>query len=352
MKWMRTLALWGAVLMLLSACTAQKPPLHATQSRADDLRAAFLAKADTVTVSETAVTFSDALGRICTVPCDPARVIGLYASYITLWYEAGGRVDGCIGGSSAVEMYTAQIGRDITADDGMTVVATSAAARKWDVERIIAMQPSLILCSTAMDGYSTVEGPAAAAGIAVVAVDYENFEDYLKWFKVFCHLNGRPDLWESVAMPVLDEVVGLLSDLPAGEAPSVFSMFSDTTALRANTANTVVGEMLALMGADNIADAGQLPAAERIDINLEAVYAADPDCIVVQCHRDAALARQAVEDTYGDNPVWQVLRAVREGRVYYLDRALFHYKPNCRFAEAYRTLAEILYPGLREHVGT
>lgn len=47
---------------------------------------------------------------------------------------------------------------------------------------------------------------------------------------------------------------------------------------------------------------------------------------------------------YGGNAVWQSLRAVKEGKVYFLEPHLFHYKPNSRFADAYVTLAKILYP--------
>ncbi len=53
-----------------------------------------------------------------------------------------------------------------------------------------------------------------------------------------------------------------------------------------------------------------------------------------------------VEDTYGGNAVWQSLRAVQEGRIYYLEKILFHNKPNSRFGEAYLKLAEILYPDI------
>ena len=55
-------------------------------------------------------------------------------------------------------------------------------------------------------------------------------------------------------------------------------------------------------------------------------------------------AQAQVEELYGDNPVWQSLDAVKNGRVYYLEKTLFHNKPNSRFAEAYQKLAEILYP--------
>lgn len=84
--------------------------------------------------------------------------------------------------------------------------------------------------------------------------------------------------------------------------------------------------------------------AERLTINLETVFAADPDIIIVQCHAGTDAAKAQVEETYGSNPVWQSLSAVRNGKVFYLEKTLFHNKPNSRFAEAYQKLAEILYP--------
>jgi len=313
---------------------------------AEQRKAAFLAKADEVTVNEDSVTFTDASGGgPVTIGKNPASVVNLYASFTTLWYEAGGSVMGCIGGSAASDLYREQIGRDISADPGMCVIANSAAAVKWDVEKIIALRPALIICSTAMNGYSTVEGPAAAAGIPVIAVEYNDFSDYLKWFKVFCHLNGRPELWDSVAMRALEDVVNILAACPAEETPRVFSMFASAGRLQANTSRTVVGGMISAMNASNIADGwGNTAGAERLEINLETVYAADPDVILVQCHADTDTAMALVQSLYGGNPVWQSLRAVQEGRVYYLEKSLFHSKPNSRFADAYRRMAAYLCP--------
>ena len=103
--------------------------------------------------------------------------------------------------------------------------------------------------------------------------------------------------------------------------------------------------MIDALNAINIVDTWENTAgAERLDINLETVFAANPDVIVVQCHAGAEAAQAQVEELYGDNPVWQSLDAVKNGRVYYLEKTLFHNKPNSRFAEAYQKLAEILYP--------
>lgn len=314
----------------------------------ESLKAGFLKAANEVTVNEDSVTFKDATsvdGSTITIKKTPGKVVNLYASFTTLWYEAGGKAIGCIGGDSSKVLYNEYIGRDITTDEGMTIVAASSSGKKWDTEKIIALNPELIICSTAMSGYSTIQSPAKAAGIPVIAVSYDDFSDYLKWFKVFCNLSGHPELWESVAVKALDDVIDVLCEIPNGNAPRVFSMFANASKLEANTSSTVVGGMVTAMKAVNIVDDWQnTDGAERLTINLETVFAADPDIIIVQCHAGADAAKEQVEQTYGSNPVWQSLKAVKDGKVFYLEKTLFHNKPNSRFAEAYQKLAEILYP--------
>ena len=354
----RTVALLLIVSILLSALlscgTNTNTDTAATdasptsdQERAEALRQSFLVKANEVKISDIAVTFADGSGdgeTILTIPKNPQKTVNLYSSLTTLWYEAGGSVIGCIGGSSAQTLYQEYIGRDITRDNGVATVATSVLGKKWDVEAILALRPDLIICSASMSGYSTIRDPAAAANIPVIVMEYNDFADYLKWFKVSCHLTGHPELWESVAIKALDEVVNVLMSCPDEDPPTVFSIFSGADSLKANTSRTVLGGMIHAMNAVNIVDTQNDATAEHLEINLETVYAADPDIILVQCHAGMEAAAELVERCYGSNPVWQSLTAVKEGRVYYLDKNLFHNKPNSRFAEAYATLAGILYP--------
>ncbi len=315
------------------------------ESKKEELRQQFLAEANEVIINEDSVTFKDGNaedGATITIAKNPKNVVNLYASFTTLWYEAGGTVTGCIGGDSAMELYEEYIGRDITQDEGVTTVATSAAGKKWDVETILNLQPDLIICSKAMSGYDTISAPAEAANVPVIVVDYEDFADYLKWFKVFCNINGQPELWDTVAMEALEQAVDVLANIQSEEGPTVLAMFVTEDSISANTGNTVVGGMLQAMNAVNIADNWEnTTGAERLEMNMETVYAADPDIIVVQAHADEAA--QYIEDAYGNNPVWQSLSAVQNGQVYYLEKELFHNKPNSRFAQAYEKLAEILY---------
>lgn len=340
--------LFSLLLALTLLCAAAIPAMAEETDRAAALRASFLAKADEVVVTDDSVIFPDAASETpLEIAKNPSKPAVLYGSFVTLWYEAGGKAAGVIGGNSSIALYNLYIGRDVTQDEGVTVLAESSAGKNWNTENIIAFQPDLIICSTAMSGYKTISAPAEAAGIPVVAMDYNDFADYLKWFKVFCNLNGHPELWDTVAMPALDKVVDILCRIPENQenAPKVFAMFSATKDnITANTSGTVLGGMISQMNAINIADADNASGADRIEINMESVFAADPDLIVVQCHASTADDEEQVNRVYGENPVWKSLRAVQEGKIYFLEPHLFHYKPNSHFADAYLQLAQLLYP--------
>jgi iron complex transport system substrate-binding protein len=73
----------------------------------------------------------------------------------------------------------------------------------------------------------------------------------------------------------------------------------------------------------------------------------DPDVILVTTMGDAEEIRDRALKDFTESEAWKSLRAVREGRLYFLPNDLFLYKPNSRFPEAFAALADRLYPGAR-----
>ena len=70
----------------------------------------------------------------------------------------------------------------------------------------------------------------------------------------------------------------------------------------------------------------------------------NPDRIfIVQSGDDTEGTEKNVENMFRENPLWNELDAVKEGRVHFLDKHLYNLKPNARWAEAYETLEDILY---------
>jgi iron complex transport system substrate-binding protein len=103
---------------------------------------------------------------------------------------------------------------------------------------------------------------------------------------------------------------------------------------------TVLGEMLADMGCINIAD-GENGLLE--DLSAEAVIMEEPYRIfAVTMGSDDEAARRSLENMIKESSAWSDLEAVKNGRLYVMDKKLFNLKPNARWAEAYGILYEKL----------
>lgn len=304
----------------------------------------YMQKANEVEVTDTSVIFTDdGSGKEVSLEKNPQNAAVLYGSLACLWYEAGGTVQLAVGGSSAITLYKEQIGRDFTQDEGVTVVTESSSGTAWDVETIIAAKPDLIVTSVGMKGYSTISGPAEAAGIPVIGINYDGVQDYLKWFKVFCNLNGRPELWDEIAEKTANEIIDIVSSVPeTEEAPAVVTLVLSSDVLKAYTYDSQPGLMLAELGAVNLVDPNNEGSAASIEISLEDIYALDPDIILFS--ETGSITLDNLLEQYGENPVWQELRAVQDGHVYALSKSLFHNKANKLYNQAYLTMANYLYP--------
>ena len=319
----------------------------AASAQTDALRDLYMEAANDVVVTDTHVTFVDDSGRgPITIEKNPERVAVLYGSHACLWIEAGGQVSLGVGGASAITLYEEQVGRNFLEDEGVVTVATTSSGRSWDIEVILVEQPDLIICSTAMSGYSTISAPAEAVGIPVIALTYSGITDYLRWFKVFSSLNDQPELWDEIAEKVLDQVVTTVSKAPTENNPRVLSILPQETVLDANTALSDTGALLKELNAINVADPNESASAVRIAITLEEIYAANPDFILVQCLGSVEEARAKLDAQVKGHPVWESLDAVKRGNVHFLPKELFHNRPNRLYGESYQMLAALIYPDL------
>ena len=238
----------------------------------------------------------------------------------------------------------------ILADEGINVVATSASGKTWKTENVMATNPDVVFCATVMSGYSTISGACEAAGVPCVAIDYNDFSDYLKWFKVFYELTSTEyseDLWNDIALKALDDVADVIYETNNSDltSDSILSLFSGTSSFQVNTRNVLVGSMIEALGGNNVATSFGDTTEERLTLDVEKIYASHPKKILIQCHADENDVKALMDSLYGDNAVWQaILKEVGEENIIFLSKSLFHNKPNSKFSVAYQTLAQHIYP--------
>ncbi len=280
----------------------------------------------------TAVTFTDALGRTVTVE-RPQRVVAMIGSFADVWCLAGGK-----------ETLAA------TADDAWTqfdlalpdTVASIGGAKDPSAEAVLAAEPDLVIASAATGADVELLPILEQAGIKTAYFDVSTFADYLAMLKICTQITGCPERYAQYGTDVQAQVDAALARAAGRQGPRVLYLRASSGSCKVkNSEGSVLGEMLAALGCENVADSD---ASLLEELSLEAILAADPDKIfIVLQSSDPEQARAALEASLLSNPAWGQLRAVQNDACYYLDQRLYNLKPNARWGEAYENLAEILY---------
>lgn len=274
------------------------------------------------------VVFTDALGRQVGIS-NPKRVVTLLGSFCDEWMLAGGNVVG-----TASDSFTSF---DLGLDESVVDVGTHLEP---DIEKIIASEPDFVVASSMMDSQIELLDTLENAGITVAYFYVNSFDDYLETLDIFTQITGRADLYEKYGTEVAEQVEAAKAQADGSKPTVLFIRAAASSVKVKKSKGTVGGEILADLDTVNIADSDSLFE----ELSMEAVILADPDYIFVTTQGyDTETALENVQKLLIDNPAWQSLKAVKNGNYYVLDKALYNSKPNARWGEAYKKLADILY---------
>ena len=288
------------------------------------------------TIEETteAAEFIDALGRTVSVK-EPKRVAALLGSFADIWYLAGGEV--IASADDAWDDFDLPLPEDAI-NLGMT--------KELSLEKLFEANPDFVLASSNTKGNVEWMETLEAAGINVAYFEVNNFEDYLNVLKICTDITGRTDLYEKNGLEIKEQIETVIAQSKKrleteGTAPTVLSLRASSTFIRAkNSKDNVLGEMLAALGCINIADSDE---SLLENLSIEHIILQDPEYIFfIQQGDNEEGTKKNIETFIAENPAWSELTAVKEGKVYLLEKPLYALKPNDRWGEAYEKLEEIL----------
>ena len=278
--------------------------------------------------------FTDALGRTVTVG-NPKRTAALLGSFADIWCLAGGEV--IASADDAWEDFDLPMPEDAV-NLGMT--------KELSLEKLFEADPDFVLASSNTKGNVEWLEVLESAGITAAYFEVNDFDDYLNVLKICTDITGRSDLYEQNGLAIQTQIENVIADskdriAKAGKAPTVLSLRASSTFIRAkNSKNNVLGEMLFHLGCINIADSEE---SLLENLSIEQIILQDPEYIFfIQQGDDAEGTKANIENFVSENPAWSELTAVKNGKVFLLEKSLYALKPNDRWGEAYEKLEEIL----------
>ena len=282
---------------------------------------------------ETTVTFTDDLGREIRI-APPQRTACLLGSFAHVWLLAGGTV--CATADDAWEDFQLDLPED-TVNLGGT--------ENLSMELLLASEPDLIIASSRRRQNMEWKDTLESMGIPVAYFEVTDFEDYLRMLDICTELTGCKENYERYGLAVQQQIGAVVEQsklrLENSAAPTVLTLRASAGGMTVkNSSGTVLGEMLKNLGCINIADSDETLLE---NISVERIVMADPDYIfIVQRGDDEEGMQRYLQQFTEENPAWAELTAVKEGRIWFMDKTLYNLKPNDRWGEAYEILEEIL----------
>ena len=280
------------------------------------------------------ITFTDALGATVILEDIPERVVSLLGSYGDIWLQAGGTLAG------ATEDAVIESG--LALGGGIEIIGSD---KNPNLELILALDPDFAILSADTSRHVAARASLEAAGIPCGYFSVLTYQDYMDVLDLFTDITGRKDLYdaqkESVENAVESVVAGAKMHPEYGKHTALLLRAYVTSIRAKDSKSTVAGPILKDMGLVNIAD-GSMGLLENL--SMESIIAMDPEYIfVVFMGLDKEGAERKLSETLLSNPAWNTLSAVKNGKYIVLDHRLFHYRPNARWAEAYRYIGELIY---------
>ena len=282
---------------------------------------------------QSAVIFTDALGREVSVPKEPERVAALIGSFADVWMLAGGSV--CATAEDAWDDF------GLALPDAVNI----GGAHSPNLELIFSVNPDFVIASASTSSNVEMKETLEAAGIAVAYFEVDNFSDYLAMLDICTDITERKDLYECNGLAIQSQIEDIKQAIEERALPeeqrTVLLLRAHSSSVKAKgSKGTILGEMLADLGCINIADSD---TSLLETLSVESIIRQEPYRIfVVTMGDDTEKAIDNLNQMMNENPAWGTLDAVAEGRLHLMERKLFNIKPNADWAESYEKLSEIL----------
>lgn len=276
-------------------------------------------------VEDDSLVLRDDLGRTVRLPGPPGRIVSLVPAATELLFalDAGGRLVGRT--------------RYGTHPPAAREVPSVGQGIRPSLELVLERRPDLVLLFAGPETRGTADR-LEELGVPSLALRHNTFADLRRNVRRLGRLTGRGraagELLETIRCR-LERVAGALGTSPR---PRVYyEVWSDPPVTVGR--GSYLDSLLSVAGARNVFGDLRAPSPR---VGLEAVAARDPDLVLVP--------RRGGEDggpRPARRPGWDVVPAVREGRVRTLDGDLVH-RLGPRVGEAARVLATVIHPGRAE----
>jgi iron complex transport system substrate-binding protein len=280
-------------------------------------------------------TITDMAGNSVEIPANIERVADLWHAHneVMLMLGAGDKIVATTSNIKSMPYFKKVYPRI----NDVPAAQTGTGAGDISIESLISSKPDIVILSSVTN---ETQDKLTSAGMPVVIMMFNNFDDLKKAFLLSGSILGdsekkKADEYISYLDSKLSGIKDISSKIPADKKLSVVHIQS-LEPLKIDGSNTIIDSWINVAGGVNA-------AAKDVKGNMQAVtfeqlQAMNPDVIIIG-------GTMKDKDTVMNDPKWQALKAVQDGKVYINPKGVFPWdRYGAEEALQIQWAAKTLYP--------
>ena len=275
-------------------------------------------------------SFQDADGHEIVLAKKPERIVVTSASFLEPLHEVGGDVVGRPDSKTKMP-------------DWAKDKASVGKVYQIDAEKVLACEPDLVIINKGMN--EKLAATLAENGVQTVVLDMKSYDDVRQEVEVMAKITGETAKGDALLASMDQAIADVRGRLPQ-EKHRIAIIHSTNQGLTVQLGGSIAGCVANLLGEENVA-AGMTPLEKNPDAapySLETLVEQNPSILFITSMGELAEIKAGMDKTMAENPAWQTVDAVKNGRVYYLPQDLFLLSPGIHYPDAVRTMAKCIYP--------
>lgn len=285
-------------------------------------------KTDSTKSSETrTITYKD---QSYTVPANPQRIATLANSLLNFLDAIDGKSISRVDSSDALS-------------DELKALPSLGQTANINMEELLSLKPDLVIGLSNQHG--KYESQLQSNKLPHILVSYDGIKDNVPLLLFLGELTHHEDKAKEVVSQYNANIEKVKNAVKTLTPARVAVLRATGKAVTAETELAVTAAMVKELGMTNVVlQHGDFDkSAKTIPYSLETLAADDPDIIFISTMGKKEDITKTMEKEMTNNPAWQNLKAVKNGKVFYLPSNLFLLNPGLHTPEAMAELANMAY---------
>ena len=181
--------------------------------------------------------------------------------------------------------------------------------------------------------------------ILALVLDMKSYDAFKRVLRTFAVLTDNDPRGEELIADMDRKIDAVVEHLPKKNL-RVAILHSTAQGLSVQLEGSIAGWIVKKFGRTNVAE-GMTPLESNPDAapySMETLAEQNPEVIFVTSMGPIDEIKADMEAMIAENPAWQSIGAVRDGRIYFLPQDLFLLSPGLRYPEAVEMMADLIYP--------